>query len=143
MPYPLLSRGFDVAPPISFVPRLDVTRCSSFAVPLFFQRCAGQVPARVYSRTAICPFFLSFFLPLCRRGVARRYRRTARPGYLAGVISCTYVPRRRFRLIPRAVRSLHTGCDGATVTPNLLAVENVFRGSARVRKREGQKGSAG
>lgn len=57
MPYPLLSVGFDVASPISFVPllllpplRLDVVRRSFFAVPVFFQRRKGQrVPARVYS----------------------------------------------------------------------------------------------
>ena len=58
-----IARGFDVAPPISFVLRLDVTRCSSFAVPLFFQCYEGQrVPARVYSRPAIYPSSLSLSL---------------------------------------------------------------------------------
>lgn len=60
-----IARGFDVAPPISFVLRLDVTRCSSFAVPLFFQCYEGQrVPARVYSRPAIYPSSLFFPPPL-------------------------------------------------------------------------------
>lgn len=59
-----IARGFDVAPPISFVLRLDVTRCSSFAVPLFFQCYEGQrVPARVYSRPAIYPSPLFFPRP--------------------------------------------------------------------------------
>lgn len=76
-----IARGFDVAPPISFVLRLDVTRCSSFAVPLFFQCYEGQrVPARVYSRPAIYPSSLSLslfpfllLLPICRITILAAY----------------------------------------------------------------------
>lgn len=77
-----IARGFDVAPPISFVLRLDVTRCSSFAVPLFFQCYEGQrVPARVYSRPAIYPSSLFFpppfpfllLLPICRITILAAY----------------------------------------------------------------------
>lgn len=82
-----IARGFDVAPPISFVLRLDVTRCSSFAVPLFFQCYEGQrVPARVYSRPAIYPsslFFplLSLSLSFSRSVVSRYWRHIVRSAY--------------------------------------------------------------
>lgn len=83
-----IARGFDVAPPISFVLRLEVTRCSSFAVPLFFQCYEGQrVPARVYSRPAIYPsslFFpslLSLSFSFSRSVVSRYWRHIVRSAY--------------------------------------------------------------
>lgn len=82
-----IARGFDVAPPISFVLRLDVTRCSSFAVPLFFQCYEGQrVPARVYSRPAIYPSSLSLSLfslsfSFSRSVVSRYWRHIVRSAY--------------------------------------------------------------
>lgn len=48
---------------VSFLDGLDVTRRSSFAVPLFSQRGTTSSGARVHSRLAIYPFPSTFFPP--------------------------------------------------------------------------------
>lgn len=63
---------------VSFLDELDVTRRSSFAVPLFSQRGTTSSGARVHSSSRDLPipfeFFLPFFLCQCRRITVSAYR---------------------------------------------------------------------